>query len=185
MSNNNNNNNKSTYTIMSGSHTATMNNVINAIKTVAGNVITPMSGSSVLYAPYVPLQTTWITSPKKNVANISIRSERNLEKEYIFCLAQRYEFLFNFMKAAEIDVELNGDIPIDEEAFLKATEKFIYNFKPGDQIFIAEITQLFSLYDQKEFEIKFFYNSNDSRSFLFSDKEFVDLLDRQIVRIIY
>jgi len=94
------NNNKPTYT-MSGSYNYTVKDVANAIRNVAGNIINPMSSSGILYAPYVPLQTSSIFIPSittKSILNVLLNSNSTIEKKYKIILALKYQFLTNHIK---------------------------------------------------------------------------------------
>ncbi|NBW58580.1 hypothetical protein EBR43_12565 [bacterium] len=182
-------NNKPTYTIMSGSYTTTMNNVVSSIRTVAGNIITPMSGSSVLYAPYVPLQTTWLTSPTKSLPSINLHCNNGKEKIYQFAIGKSYEFLFNYMKAIK-DLETADTITenLTEEEFRSALERHVYKFTPYNKLFITEITEECSPIYYKtgqtgnindDYHIKFACNE---KQFIFTATEIIDMLDQQIIR---
>jgi len=179
-------NNKPIHAIMSGSYT--VNNVATAIKNVAGNIITTMSGSGPIYAPYIPLQTTWITAPIKTLPSIKIKCNVNKEKIYQFAIGKSYEFLFNYMKTLkENNVSYVTETLLDED-FKSALERQVYFFNPRMKLFITEITE----------ECNNFYyktdhptNNNDDykitficgeKSYIFSATEVVDLLRQQIIR---
>lgn len=183
-------NNKPTYTVMSGSYTTTMNNVVSSIRTVAGNIITPMSGSSgYIYAPYIPLQTGWLTSPTKSLPSINLHCNNGKEKVYQFAIGKSYEFLFNYMKTIK-DLEPGDTITesLTEEEFKSALERHVYNFEPWNKLFITEITEDCSpIYFKSEhsgntnddYQIKFVCNE---KQFIFTATEIIDMLDQQIIR---
>ena len=181
--------NNKTYNVMSGSYTTTMNNVVSAIRTVAGNIITPMSGSSVLYAPYVPLQTTWLTSPTKSLPSISLHCNNDKEKVYQFAIGKSYEFLFNYVKTIK-DLEPGDTITesLTEEEFKSALERYVYKFEPYNKLFITEITEECNNFYYKS---EYSGNANDDyritficneKQFIFNATEIVDMLDQQIIR---
>lgn len=177
-----------TYTI-SGSHTYTVNSVVSAIRNVAGNIIAPMSSSGYVYAPYVPLQTTWLTSPIKTLPSINLHCNDDKEKIYQFAIGKSYEFLFNYMKTIK-DLEPADAITenLTDEEFKSALERHVYKFEPYNKLFITEITEECNNFYYKS---EFSNNTNDDyritfvcneKQFIFNATEIVDMLDQQIIR---
>jgi len=170
-------NNKPTYTI-SGSQAAavkyTMNDVANAIKNVAANIISPMSSSGYIYAPYVPLQTTNVFADitTKSILNVLLNSNSTMEKNYNITLAQKYQFLSNHIKVLE-----------------NSSEPKIYEFKIGDMFFISNIIEIkneFHAYPVSEnyntdYLIETVTLNVDENEFVFKNKEFIHMLDNQIL----
>jgi hypothetical protein len=185
-------NNKPIYTL-SGSQSAsvkyTVNNVVSAIRNVAGNIIAPMSSSGYVYAPYVPLQTTWLTSPIKTLPSINLHCNNGKEKIYQFAIGKSYEFLFNYVKTIK-DLEPGDTITesLTEEEFKSALERHVYKFEPWNKLFITEITEECNNFYYKS---EFSNNTNDDyritfvcneKQFIFNATEIVDMLDQQIIR---
>lgn len=182
---------KPTYT-MSGSQSAsvkyTINNVASAIQNVAGNIIAPMSGSGYVYAPYVPIQTTWLAAPTKALPSINLHCNNGKEKIYQFALGKSYEFLFNYMKTIK---ETNPSFiseALSDEDFKSALERHVYTFNPRMKLFITAITETCNtVYFRSErtgnvnddYEINVICNEKE---IMFCASELIDLLDQQIIR---
>ena len=168
------NNNKPTYT-MSGSYNYTVKDVANAIRNVAGNIINPMSSSGILYAPYVPLQTSSIFIPSittKSILNVLLNSNSTIEKKYKIILALKYQFLTNHIKVLE-----------------NIKQPQIHEFKIGDILFISEIVEIndeFHAYPvsgkyTSDYLIETISLDSNNNKFIFKDKEFVHMLDNQVL----
>ena len=151
-------------------------NIISQIKTAAGNIINPMSGSGYIYAPYVPLQTTTINMSitLKPITTFTLFSSIVSEKSYQIALGQKYKFLSDHTK---------DTYKIDP---------FAHRFKIDDMFFITEITETkdeFHAYPVAEntsvdYLIKVISLDSENNDFIFKSKEFLHNLENQRMVII-
>lgn len=172
-----------------------MSNKITKIKTAAGNVITNISSSGYFYAPYVPLQTTYMTSPSKTLVNVELRCNTGLETTYQFAVGKSYEFVMNYMKSAKMDeTELTefGIIATDfsQEEYHNAIRRYVHEFQIYERMFVSKIEEICNNFYYMSEHSK---NKNDDyaitlvsvsreQAFSFTGTEIIDLLDRQIIK---
>ena len=171
-----------------------MSNKINKIITAAGNVLTNVSSSGYVYAPYVPLQTTVLGgSAFKPLPSIDLHCNNGKEVIYQFAIGKSYQFLFNYMKAIKPDETDMSDISVfstdfSEEEFRSAIRRYVHEFQTGDKLFISQVGEVCN---------RFYYlsehsgNRNDDynitlvygeKEVVFNATEFIDILDQGIIR---
>ena len=100
-----------------------------------------------------------------------------------------YEFLWSYVKTAKQE-DLNADFSsgFNDEDFRKAIQRFVHTFKQHDKIFISGINQVCNRW---YYVSEYSGNSNDDYCLMvisgdkmhtFTGTEFVDMLDKNIIR---
>lgn len=181
-------NHKPTH-ILSGSQLAAVNiattNVVNAIRTVAGNIINQMSGSGYIYAPYVTLQITSMPfGTTKSLPSIDLHCNNGKQKIYQFAICKSYEFLFNYTKVIKNVKATDATLKTDEELMI-ALEKNIFKFVPRMKFFITNITETRYIFPEYNGNINDNYDISvicDEKELIFCGTEIVDMLEKQIIR---
>jgi len=175
-----------------------MSNKISQIKTAAGNILTNVSSSGYIYAPYVPLQTTAIgLSSVKKLPSIELNSENRNGKlaTYNLAIGKSYEFILNYVKMSKINdddisFEYDSNNPDHDHALKAALRRHINEFAVGQTIFITEIAEACNNFwyineytnnRNDDYTITFIHPTTE-KIFAFNAAEFIDLLDQQIIR---
>lgn len=167
-------------------------NKITQIKTAIGNILTNVSSSGHIYAPYVPMQTTRIFGDAP-LPSIQLHSNDKKELIYQFAVGKSYEFTFNYMKSIKPDETDFNDIDVfsadfTDEDFRAAIRRHVYEFKSFDKLFISQITEVCNRFyylsehtknKADDYNITFVCKEKEVN---FSANEFIDILDQGIIR---
>jgi len=170
-----------------------MANKITQIKTAGGNILTTVSSSGYLYAPYVPLQTTSITTVNSSLPSLDLQCNNNKGINYQFAIGKSYEFVFNYMKSIKPDETDFNDIDIfspdfSDEDFRKAIRRHVYEFKTQQRMFISQINEVCNRFyyisehtknKADDYNITFICGEKEV---VFNATEFIDILDQGIIR---